>query len=186
MKRIAGLAAVALLAVSCSSGTRTESHAVSITARSSTSTTAAAFRPVTGQDAALIASHIPGCTGVATGSVGNGGPAMTSTATCTLLGHLIILDSFTTATATATLPALLKDNKTPTFFADGGSWVAFTADQGATPEQTTLQMQLTNDAAGLLKQSIDHNQNPPTAPDAQQAIATAVVASLGGKVASAP
>lgn len=186
MKRIAALGAVALLAVACSSPARKGSPAAANTARSSSSATAAPFRPATGQDAALIASHIPGCAGLAAGSVEPRRPRHDLDRYVHAARPPLILDSFTAANATAALPPLLKDNKTPTFYADGGSWIAFTADQGATPEQTTLQMQLTNDAAGLLRQSIDHSQSPPTASDAQQAIAAAVVAALGGKVASAP
>jgi len=43
---------------------------------------------------------------------------MTSSATCTLLGHIVIIDSFSSASETATMPELLKDNKTPTFVGD--------------------------------------------------------------------
>ena len=45
---------------------------------------------------------------------------------------------------------------------------------------------MTNDAAGLLRQGIDNTAHPATSADAQQAVAAAVVAAVGGKVSVAP
>ena len=134
MKRISALLALSVLAVAgCSSA----SHKASST---SPSPTRSAYRPAIGADAALIAGHIPGCSDVAAGSIGKGGDSsLSSTATCTLLGHVVIVDSFSGIADTANVPALLKDATAKTTFADGGSWMAFTTDQGATADETTLQ-----------------------------------------------
>jgi|SRR5664279_389562 len=90
-------AAVVLVTVAGCSSTPSAKPIVS-TSASSASPTAPAFSTSPGQDAALIASHIPGCTGVTAGSVGGDGGSMTSTASCTLDGHVVILDSWESST----------------------------------------------------------------------------------------
>lgn len=49
-----------------------------------------------------------------------------------------------------------------------------------TGRETTLQMQVTNDAGGLLKRSIDKTVPVPATMSAQRAAATVVAASLSG------
>lgn len=143
------------------------------------------YKPTAGADAALIAGHIPGCTAVSSGNVGKGGPDLTSTASCTLSGHTLIIDSFMSNAGLANLRELLKG--TETYYATGTTgWLVFLADQGATPDTTTLQMQLTNDAGGLTRQSLDHNTPTPSSLDAQQQLTTTVAHALNGTVVHAP
>lgn len=132
-----------------------------------------------GTDAAAIAGHITGCTGVAAGSVGAHPGDMSSTASCTLDGHTVIVDSWA-AMGDAMISPQLKAG--PLFYAYGEAWTAFTADQGADAAHTTLQEQLTNDAAGLFAESTDGDRYPPASLDAQQRIAQTVAAALGGTV----
>ncbi len=147
MRRIiAAIAAVLALAGCSSSGSPAPK-----------TTAAPNYTPAIGADAALIAGHIAGCSAVTSGNIGKGGPAMKSTATCTLDGHVVILDSFDSPS-----DAQISDELTQTemFYASGGSWLAFVADQGATAETTTLQMQLTNDAGGLIEQASSNDAEP--------------------------
>lgn len=92
----AGATSVAsTLLVACSSG-RASTRQTSSTG----STAPPPFTTNYGQDAAIIASHITGCTSVAAGSVGHGGTSgMSSTASCTLHGHTVIIDSWMSADA---------------------------------------------------------------------------------------
>lgn len=129
-------------------------------------------------NAAAIAEHIPGCAGVASGDIGKGGPSMSSTATCTLSGHLVILDSWADSSGATLTPGL-----TATYYAHGTGWTAFLADQGATADTTTLQMQLTGDAGGLVKQSLDASAPPHASLDAQRTLSARIARALGGQPA---
>jgi hypothetical protein len=168
------LAAAVMLVAGCSSAGGPASH-------SSTPTVPAApsYSPEVGADAALIAGHIPGCSGVESGSVGAGGPSMTSSATCTLQGHLVILDGFASPDDASISDSLTKDEY---YFAYGGSWLAFLAGQGATAAQTVLQMQMTNDAAGLLRYATDNSTPPRASLDAQQQLSGVIAKALDGRV----
>ena len=171
MRAIAAALAVLLLA-GCSAGEEKATHP--------TAPKSSAFRATVGQDAAAIAQHITGCGGVASGSTGEGGPSMASTATCTLSGHLVILDSWASASDAAVSPGLAGSEL---YYATGAGWTAFLADQGATAETTTLQMQLTNDAGGLFKQAVDQSALPPASVDAQKTLSAQIAHALGGQVA---
>ncbi len=165
---IVGAAAVALLA-GCSSGGKT--------AAPSTSTRVVpAYRAAVGADAAEIATHIKGCSGIRAGSVGAGGRALSSTASCTLAGHVVVIDSWTVASA-AVLSAELVD--APTWYAHGSAWCAFLADPGQSAAKSVLQMQLTNDAAGLLDEAY-HPVRPASQP-AQKSAAAVVAKDLSGQ-----
>lgn len=132
-----------------------------------------AFSTRPGQDAALIAEHITGCAGVRAGNIGAGGKGgMTSTANCTLHGHLVIVDSWESDSAALVSNQLVS---APTWYAHGSAWTAFLADPGQTADTTTLQMQLTNNAAGLLGPA-----PTPASLDVQQAVAREVARDLGG------
>lgn len=110
---------------------------------------------------------------------------MKSAATCTLGGHLVIIDSFGSPSDTDSVKALV--DKTETYYAHGtGGWLAILADQGATAATTTLQMQLTNDAGGLTKQALDHSALAPASLDAQKTILAQVAADLHGQVIRVP
>ena len=109
---------------------------------------------------------------------------MTSTASCTLDGHLVIIDSFTSSSRFADMPALTKG--TETYYAQGSGWLAFLADRGQTADETTLQMQLTNDAGGLVSQALNSSAPPPSSLDAQKQIVQVIATALGGTVGHTP
>jgi hypothetical protein len=104
---------------------------------------------------------------------------MTSTATCTLDGHLVIVDAWAQEGSGKLSPGLAT---TATYYAYGPAWTAILADPGATPEQTTLQEQLTNAAGSLLAESSSGDPYPAASLDAQQSVAGKVAAVLGGTV----
>lgn len=129
----------------------------------------------------MIAQHLPGCTGLAAGDVGRGAPAMASTASCTLEGHIVIVDSFASPAEIDGLAELSKGHEM--YYASGTTgWLAFLADQGATPATTTLQEQLTNDAGALLKDSIKGDRFPAAPIAAQKTLTTLIAKQLGGAV----
>lgn len=171
--RVALLAAVVVVA-GCSSAR----HSGTPPGPSSSS----AYMPPDGQDAAITASHIPGCTGVQSEGVGQGGNgAPTSAASCTLDGHLVIVDSF--APGGGTIDAGLLSKGKQIYYASGiGGWLAFLGDPGETASTTTLQMQLTNDAGGLLHQATSGTAPTPAPLDAQQQISAIVAKDLRGAV----
>jgi hypothetical protein len=100
-----------------------------------------------------------------------------------MIGHLVIFDSYSdsgTAAASKTLA-----HARGVYYAYGASgWIAFLADQGSTADQTTLQMQLTNDAGGLLGQATHGGAPPAASVDAQQMIMHQVASALTGNVAN--
>jgi hypothetical protein len=174
------VAVVLSVLVACSSG-----HANKPETSPATSSASPSFTTDYGQDAALVASHITGCANVAAGSIGAGDTTgMSSTASCTLDGHTVIIDSWKTADATPDFAALMKGQGHLTY-ASGTGWTAVLADDGATPDQSTLQMQLTNDAGGLFKEGTDGDQYQAASADAQTTIMTQVAAALGGTVGTA-
>lgn len=127
-----------------------------------------------GQDAAAIAAMIDGCTEITAGDIGAGdGTGLKSTATCHLDGHLVNVNSWD-GSASNDLRPLLKATGNEIYYAAGTGWTVTLGDD------PTLQMQLENDAAGLVAQA----GNATTAPnlDAQKTMAEAVAASLGGDV----
>lgn len=105
---------------------------------------------------------------------------MVSSATCTLDGHLVIIDTWTDSTGAVIDPGLTPSSTV--YYAHGGTWTAFLADQGATADTTTLQMQLTNDAAGLVAQGGSAPTPVPLA--TQQTLMRQVAAVLHGTVAA--
>lgn len=146
----------------------------------STPAKASQFTTTYGQDAATIESHIPGCTGITSGSIEGGAKSgMVSTASCTLAGHVLILDTWSDA-ASSDIGATAASSKTTTCYAEGTGWSAFLADDGVPPAQSVLQMQLTNDASGLLAES--QNPHPPTNASAQTQACRVVAKALGGTV----
>lgn len=83
---------------------------------------------------------------------------MLSAASCTLDRHLVIVDTWQTGQDVIS-PQLTPD--TTVYYAHGTGWTAFLAEQGTTAATSTLQMQLTNDAGGLLAQSTSGNPPAP-------------------------
>lgn len=153
----------------------TKSPTVSSTPQSVPSTPTTYY----GETASVVASMIKGCTDVAVGDVKNGAKSgMASTATCSRIGRLVDVITWSSAEAEAGVEAVVAANKTELYYAKGLGWTVTTHDSGA------LQMQLTNDAAGLLEQAMGSSPPPTTAVDVpgQKEMARGVVASLGGQV----
>lgn len=127
----------------------------------------------------MIATLIDGCTDVEVGDL-NDGPksGLASTATCTLAGRQVDVNSWVSPSDASGVEPVLAANKVEAYFAKGQGWTVTTHDDG------TLQMQLTNDAAGLLQQAMDGTAPPSTGSDVlgQKEMAKAVVASLGGQI----
>lgn len=174
--RVAAPTAIAavIITAACSS-----SHAARHTSAPA-STPPQRFTTDYGQDAATDAAHIPGCTGVAAGSIGEHGAAggMVATASCTLDGHTVIIDTWRDEASMPDIATLAKGDHAT--WAQGTGWTAIIADDGATPQQTTLQMQLTNNASGLLDESTNGDQYPPSA--AAGAVLPKVADALSGVV----
>lgn len=146
-----------------------------------TSPAPSTYSPRLGDDAAIIASHIAGCAGPTTIDIGAGTKTgLSSAATCTLDGHVVIIDSFTTSGGPDDVPTLAKGTETYYAFGPGG-WLAILADQGVTADKTILQMQITTDAAGLVRASLNGSPTPASL-NAQRTILGMVVASIGGQL----
>jgi hypothetical protein len=95
-----------------------------------------AFTTTYGQDAALIASHVPDCTDVAAGDIGGGADAGgVSLAHCTMLGHQVSLYTWKDETSEAS--AISIDHELP-FSASGTGWTEVLADTGATDVQKQI------------------------------------------------
>jgi hypothetical protein len=167
-KTIVAVSACVLLAACSSSKPK-----ASTSSSPPSSTASAAFSVVPGMDAATIASHIPGCTGVQADSTGNGGKTLSSAAHCTLNGQTVIVDSWTETGSSRDIDQLAEK---PTYYAAGATWDVFTGDPGVDAAKSVLQMQLTN-ADGLL--DVPESQTPASL-DAQKTIADLAANALGG------
>ena len=91
-------------------------------------------QPKPGDDAATIASHIPRCTGVEAGDVGDGGPNLVSVATCTLTGHRMTVFTWS-APGLSTSPAQLAPGMTFTY---GPRWTVTPPDDAPPATQREL------------------------------------------------
>lgn len=177
-KIVWAVACAVLMTGGCASSSKAGSGA-SVT--SSKPVAPAKYRPAPGADAAEIAGHLRGCTGPTAGNVKGGGPDLVSTATCTLEGHVVVIDSFMSAAALDDMPELSKG--TEIYYASGRSgWLAFLADQGATADTTTLQEQLTGQAGTVFMEATNGDPFPPAPLVAQKALATSIAGQLGGTV----
>lgn len=170
-----GLIAAFATATLALAGCTSSHHAATTTSPPS------AYVPADGQDAAITASHITGCTGVQSESIGGGAQSgLKSAASCTLEGHLVIVDS---SAPGSTIEAGLVSKGTQLYYATGlGGWIAFLGEPGQTASTTTLQMQLTNNASGLLDRALNHDTVTPAPLDAQQQLAGTVAKDLAGTV----
>lgn len=122
---------VAVVAVSvtsaCSSSSGKPAPSLPI---SSSPTSAAPFATTYGQDAALVAEHITGCTGVAAGGIGNGAAGgLVGKATCSLFGHQVVL--YTWASAADQVTADQITGSTFAYYATGKGWDAAPGDSAA-------------------------------------------------------
>lgn len=129
-----------------------------------------------GETATAIASQIKGCTDVAAGDVGKGGPGMASTATCMLNGRTVTINSWSTAEARDGVNAVLQANKTEAYFAKGEGWTVTATDD------PNLQLQMTNDAGALMANAFAGQATASSDLPGEKSSAAAVVASLGGSV----
>jgi hypothetical protein len=134
-------------------------------------------------DAGIIASHIGGCSDMTAVSIGSSSVKsdLASTASCKLAGHTVILDSWATASDVPSRDEFHHLGDSGFYYATGSGWTAILADDGAQPEETTLQMQLTGDATGLLNEARDGDKYPMASIDAQKNLLRQVAAALGGK-----
>lgn len=95
-----------------------------------------------------------------------------------LASHLVIVDSWIRR-GLSTLPEELVSAET--YYAYGSAWTAFLADDDVGAAFTTLQMRLTNDAAGLLAQGFCGTP-PPASIDVQCILAGEIARALHGTV----
>ena len=128
-----------------------------------------------GESAVTIASSIEGCSGVAAGNVGGGGPGLASTATCTLDGRLLYVNSWMDQPH-GDLTQILKSDGVEMYYAKGEGW---TVTAGSFP---MLQLHVTGDQDALLKLSLDPTPGPDPDLPGQKASAESVASSLDGEV----
>jgi hypothetical protein len=150
MKRIlaiAGLIAVCVLA-GCSSGKHKAASATSAPSASPTPS----FTTTYGQDAALIASHMPDCTGLASGDIGGGGASgMVAKATCTMLGHEVIIYTWKDAASQSTVADVMNTG-TLKYYAEGTGWTEILGEDNVAPDaQKQIADNVAKDLGGTSK-----------------------------------
>jgi hypothetical protein len=185
IKGIVALAMMEAAVVGCSSSGGGSDSTIASSALPAASTSNPPYYADHGEDAASIASHISGCRGVRAGSVGDGRrTGMTSTASCSLAGHVVIIDSYKPGIDATVDDAVVRHK---VYYALGGeTWTAILADPGFPPSRTILQMQLTNDTRDLTRMEIGSIPVPhPATLDAQRRVLSDVAAALGGLLKSA-
>ena len=133
------------------------------------------FTVKAGSSAAAIASHVKACKDVEAESVGRGGPALLSMATCKVLGHTMVFYSWDSPLS-ADPTGLLKSNGEEIYYGWGDSWTAFIGDD------PTLQLQFTNDGGELLRRQLDGLSPASVDVAGSMDVAQAVVKSVTGKV----
>jgi hypothetical protein len=95
-----------------------------------------AFATMYGQDAALIAPRIKGCDNVAAASIGNGAATgMVGKATCTMLGHEVIIYTWKDAASEDQANSSITGITT---YASGIGWSQILGDDAAADAQTTI------------------------------------------------
>lgn len=99
---------------------------------------------------------------------------MSSAATCTLEGRQITIDSWSSASVADVAP-LVKASGKEQYWASGVGWTAFETDD------SEIQLQLTNDAAALLKAGLAEATPTPDVAGEKTA-ADAVAKALDGSV----
>lgn len=101
------------------------------------SSSTAAFTTTYGQDAALLASHIPGCADVT--SIPAGGGSLTGevgSASCTMLGHKVLLYTWKDAASNAQTLTLIGSETL--FSSSGVGWSEFAGDDAAGDAQQAI------------------------------------------------
>lgn len=135
-----------------------------------------------GESAAAIAARISGCEGVKAGDVAQGGPDLSSLASCTLGGRRVAVYSWSSLAAEESVVNVLNANKQELYYAQGTGWIAFVDADG------TLGYQLTNQAGELMKYTFAHQGETHAAADLQgeKGAAATVASALGGTVVYQP
>lgn len=95
----------------------------------------AAFHTTYGQDAAMLLSHVPGCTGITAEAVGDYVSAASSAATCVLSGHKVVLYAWPSADAQQTPLSMLSGAQT---HAAGTGWTELVVDGSALTAQQSI------------------------------------------------
>jgi hypothetical protein len=148
IKLVIAVAAVSLGATACSGSASSKQGDQSKAAAATSATT---LTTSYGQDAALIATHITGCSDVHAGDIGNGAVnGVVAKAECTMLGHDVTVYTWKDAASEDAVQQLLSDR----YYAAGTGWTAGTLEDNATT-------------------------------DAEQAVAKAVMAAIGGQMVHA-
>jgi hypothetical protein len=130
-----------------------------------------------GQTATAIAALIKGCTGIVAGDVGDGVKSgLASTASCTLNGRMIDINSWSENDNGESATAVIKADKIEAYFAAGNGWVI------ATRDFPDLQLQFTNNAGTLLQHAFDGKTPPAADLPGEKATAQLVVKAIGGEV----
>jgi len=93
-----------------------------------------------------------------------------------LNGRTVTFNSWSTADARDGVKAVFQAKQAEAYYAQGEGWSVTATDD------PTLQLQLTNDAAALIADSLAEKTPPPPDLPGQKASAEAVVAALDGSV----
>ncbi|MEY9950570.1 hypothetical protein [Leifsonia sp. EB34] len=128
-----------------------------------------------GEDAAAIGRLIPGCSNVMAGDVAAGGPNLTSTATCTLDGHTVNINSWSDS-SDANLDEVFQSDHVEGYYAAGAAWTVTLGDD------PTIQYQLTNQADKLLQSSFSGSTPAPVNVSAEKQVASDAAKALGGQL----
>jgi len=127
-----------------------------------------------GESASAIAALIKGCSDVHANDPGGGSASgLASTASCTLGGRVVDVNSWNDD-ASADLGPTIRADKVEAYYARGNGWTVTTRDN------PLLQLQILNDAGRLME--LAGTQMPTQDVRGEKATAKAVVASLGGRV----
>lgn len=145
MKSIAVIVAGVSLIAACSS-----SHPASKASSGPSST--APFKTTYGMDAALLAGHIPGCTGIAADEAAAlKQSGVVASAHCTLLGHKVVLYTWKDAASSETGLTLIGSNTS--YSAEGTGWSELLGDDAAGDAQQAVAEKVAAALGGTVKHS---------------------------------
>jgi hypothetical protein len=123
---LVGISSVLLL-VGCASGGKPAPSSSATSAATPTPSYTADY----GLDAAIIAGHVPGCTGVTAGDIGGGAASgMVATASCTMLGHKVILETWKNPVSEPGEDLMFASGGDATAYADGLGWTQLPGENG--------------------------------------------------------
>ena len=146
MRPVAALLALTLLA-GCGSAP-TADRASSVSSSPSSHAVSTSY----GQDAALIASRIDGCSNVASMGIGNGAASgMVGKAGCTLMGHQVVIYTWRDAASQSSAGALVAGSLK--FFASGTGWDQVLGDDAAPDAQRAIATAVARSLGGAVSTS---------------------------------